>query len=91
MAQGALGDSWLVSALNILLPFPEELKKVIVSDRHGDKGTLTMLTTRGQRNIVTLSDVFLRGVRSVCYDSCRLGAPNAGAYCPLHSWKHTLE
>ncbi len=40
MTQGALGDSWLVSALNLLAPFPELLKKVVVSDRHKDKGAL---------------------------------------------------
>lgn len=43
VAQGALGDSWLVSALNMLGPFPEFLKKIIVSDRHSDKGTLAGL------------------------------------------------
>lgn len=40
MAQGALGDAWLVSALNTLRLFPGSLKKIIVSDRHSDKGTL---------------------------------------------------
>ena len=38
VVQGALGDAWLVSALNILLTAPETLKKVLVSDRHRDKG-----------------------------------------------------
>lgn len=38
VVQGALGDSWLVSALNILRSFPESLKKIIVSDRHCNKG-----------------------------------------------------
>ncbi|CAM9401616.1 unnamed protein product [Pylaiella littoralis] len=42
VAQGALGDSWLVSALNMTLLFPEVLKRVIVSDRHGDKGIYTL-------------------------------------------------
>lgn len=36
--QGALRDSWLVSALEILLSFDAVLKNVIVSDRHRDKG-----------------------------------------------------
>ncbi|CAN0425338.1 unnamed protein product, partial [Ectocarpus sp. 12 AP-2014] len=42
VVQGALGDSWLVSALNMLAPFPEVLKKVVVSDRHSDKGVYTL-------------------------------------------------
>ncbi|CAN0350080.1 unnamed protein product, partial [Scytosiphon promiscuus] len=42
VAQGALGDSWLVSALNVLAPFSEWLKKVIVSDKHSDKGVYTL-------------------------------------------------
>ncbi|CAM9813680.1 unnamed protein product [Ectocarpus fasciculatus] len=42
VVQGALGDSWLVSALNMLAPFPEVLKKVMVSDRHSDKGIYTL-------------------------------------------------
>lgn len=36
--QGALEDSWLVSALEILLPFDAVLRNVIVSDRHRNKG-----------------------------------------------------
>lgn len=48
VAQGALGDSWLVSALNMTLLFPEVLKRVIVSDRHGDKGTLAVLANAGK-------------------------------------------
>lgn len=43
VAQGALGDSWLVSALNMFIPFPEVLKRVVVSDTHSDKGALAVL------------------------------------------------
>ncbi|CAN0239494.1 unnamed protein product, partial [Ectocarpus sp. 12 AP-2014] len=42
VVQGALGDSWLVSALNMLAPFPKVLKEVVVSDRHSDKGVYTL-------------------------------------------------
>ncbi|CAM9802127.1 unnamed protein product, partial [Ascophyllum nodosum] len=40
--QGALEDSWLVSAFDILLPSEVLLRKVIVSDRHRDKGLYTL-------------------------------------------------
>lgn len=43
MAQGALGDSWLMSALNMLAPFPDRLKNVVVSDRHRDKGLILVV------------------------------------------------
>lgn len=45
MAQGALGDAWLVSALNMLRSFPESLKKIVVSDRHSDRGTAQKMIT----------------------------------------------
>ena len=45
MGQGALGDAWLVSALNMLRSFPESLKKIIVSDRHSDRGTAQKMIT----------------------------------------------
>lgn len=38
VVQGALEDSWLVSALNTLLSHPELLRRVIVSERHLGKG-----------------------------------------------------
>eukprot|EP00903_Cladosiphon_okamuranus_P006243 g6128.t1 len=42
VAQGALGDSWLVSSLNMLRSYPEALKNIIVSDRHSNKGIFTI-------------------------------------------------
>lgn len=36
--QGALRDSWLVSALNIFLSSSDILRRLLVSDRHRDKG-----------------------------------------------------
>ena len=58
--QGALEDSWLVSAFDILLPSEVLLRKVIVSDRHRDKGEGVELTDSQSPSVLLFSMVTWR-------------------------------